>query len=83
MFNLRLERFKCKTGNYGDGGRIGDQETVQLYERDQEYQQTPFHSRHSICQIYCEAEAHLLNLSIVCPKQRVCSIVLFVAYFLH
>ena len=65
------------------GEELVTKKLYQLYERDQEYQQTPFHSRHSICQIYCEAEAHLLNLSTVCPKQRVCSIVLFVAYFLH
>ena len=62
------------------GEELVTKKLYQLYERDQEYQQTPFHSRHSI---YCEAEAHLLNLSIVCPKQRVCSIVLFVAYFLR
>ena len=63
------------------GEELVTKKLYQLYERDQEYQQTPFHSRHSIRQIYCEAEAHLLNLSILCPKQRVCSIVLFVAYF--
>ena len=34
-----------------------------------------------MCQIYYEAKAHLLNLSIVCLKQRASSIVLFVAYF--
>ena len=55
----------------------------QQYESDQECQQTPFHSRHSICQIYCQAEAHLLNLPIVFRKQRASSSVLFVVYFLH
>ena len=65
------------------GEELGTKKLYQLYERDLECQQTPFHSRHSIYQIYCEAEAHLLNLPIVCPKQRVCSIVLFVAYFVH
>ena len=63
------------------GEELVTKKLYQLYERDQEYQQTLFHSRHSICQIYCEAEAHLLNLSIVCPKQRVCLVVLIVAYF--
>ena len=33
--------------------------------------------------IYCQAEAQLLNLSIVFLIQRASSIVLFVFYFLH
>ena len=47
------------------GKELVTKKLYQLYERDQEYQQTPFHSRHSICQIYCEAEAHLFKVVII------------------
>ena len=60
-------------------GELVTEKLYFLYESGQGCQQSPFHSHHLMFQIYCEAEAHVLNISIVCLKQRASSIVLFVA----